>query len=694
LQTNYGFGMKTSMMNEINVLRSRTFAKKVADRMAEEQYDDKGRLYPLMYANYPEDSTLVDENVVYERLKGQISVEPDRNSNMVLISFRSPSPKEAARVVDVAIQTYSDVSVDMSRQQARNALEFLSNEMKSVTQKLNVAETDLQSFMNQNNVVTLDQQATSVIQQSATVQAEKRATEMKLAALRSSLATYRKEFSTLAPGASQKLTTSASQRLQQYQTALAKVETDKVLLLSKNPNLSENDNTLRDLNNQIATLKKEIGSIATDVIGNDATNNSFFGLTDNNIMTRLSGLRETIMTLEIEEAQLLTQLQMFNAQLYRYESEFNQIPDNMMEFARKQRELQMNEKLYNLISDQAAETALWEQTQQGLGRVIDLAEVPRAPVLPNRIVVLSGFTFSGLAISVLLIVVMTLSNTKINTIEALEAKGLTLLSIVPDIESMAVRTRKLRASENLEGYLKVQGRIISQELVMLIDSISPVSESFRRLQSNIMYARPDEPMKTIVVTSANQGEGKTTVSANLAIAMAEAGKSVLVMDVDFRRPRLHQVFGEPREPGLIDALFHTHSLDSVIQDTVVPQVKVLSTGKRAPNPVEVSRSERLAQVIQELESRFDHIIIDTPPFGIISDSSSIMVKADGVIVCCRFNKTKSPEFDILLKNLTQIKAKVLGSVLTAFNPKKTTGSYYTSYYYKYNYQGYGKYQQA
>src|SRR5690606_15400651 len=117
----------------IQVLRSRTFAREVAMRIYDERFDSKGRLFPLLWAEYPVDSTVVDEERVYARVRGRIEVQrADRTSEMVRLSFESPSKEEAARVVDLAIQTYSDVSVRMSRSQAKNAREFLSGEMERV----------------------------------------------------------------------------------------------------------------------------------------------------------------------------------------------------------------------------------------------------------------------------------------------------------------------------------------------------------------------------------------------------------------------------------------------------------------------------------------------------------------------------------------------------------------------------------
>ncbi len=687
LQSNYGFGTSSTLENEINVLRSRTFARQVATRLHAEQQMEGTKLFPIMYSEYPNDPTMVDKETVYRRLSGKIGVQrADRTSDLVILSYESPSPEEAARVVDLTIQTYSDVSVDMSRQQARSALDFLSGEMERVNVTLGGAEDELQGFMNQQNVVKLDEQASQLIGALSSLQAEIQSSEIRLTSVQASLRTYRQELNTISPGIAEQLSASIAPRIAQLQMALAEKETEKVLLVSRNPNISEADATLRELNYQINTIRNEIGNIATQFISDDPTRIGFIGSTDGNLTSRFSSLRETILALEIEETQLVAMLNLFRQRLTDYDRQFNAIPDNMLELARRQRDLEMNEKLYLLIAEQAAETALWEQTQTGLGRVIDLSEVPRQIVRPRKqVIYLIGFGL-GFGLAIGFIFMRDLVNNEINSIEKLEAKNVTLLSIIPDISKASNKLTKDRTT------VLVKGVPISTELSMVIDSISPVSEAYRRLQSNVVYASPDQSLKTIVVTSANKAEGKTTVVSNLAIALAEAGKRVVILDADYRRPRIHAVFGVAKEPGVIDVVFNEVVFDDAIQESIMPSVHLMTSGKQPPNPVEVSRSERLREIITLLEQNYDHVIIDTPPFGIISDAAPMIVKSDGVIVCCRFNQTKDPEFDILLKNLNQINANILGAVLTAFDPKKAAGSYYSSYYYKYNYEGYGKYQ--
>jgi capsular exopolysaccharide synthesis family protein len=188
-----------------------------------------------------------------------------------------------------------------------------------------------------------------------------------------------------------------------------------------------------------------------------------------------------------------------------------------------------------------------------------------------------------------------------------------------------------------------------------------------------------------MVTSANKGEGKSTVASNLAITFSESEKSVLIIDLDLRRPTQHKVFGENREPGLTDSLFEIVKLSEIINSTIAPNVDLLTVGKKTPEPANVLDSKRLKQLIDRLKDKYDHIILDTAPYGIISDSASLLRLVDGLIVVSRFNTTTKRELTFTLDGLHHLKADVLGLVLNAFNPEKST-DYYTNYaYYKRTY---------
>jgi len=687
--SNFGIGMGSSIENEIHVLQSRTFTGELAQRIYDERYQPDGRLYPVIWREFPEDSSIVTMDTVFARLYGELKFNrADQNSNLLRVSYRSPSPYEASRVVDLAIETYTDVSTRMNRSQARSAIDFLDSELDKVSMQLNYSEEQLRDFMNQNQLVQLDAQAQQLITTLSALEAESQGIQVQLVAANSALEAYQDELDRLTPGLSQQLTASIAPRINQLQVFLADRETQRTLLLSRNPQLrnTRDDPSLIEINQQIEGLREEIARLTNDLIQSDA-GLSFFGSSDGNVSNRFMTLRNEVLLLEVERQQLEAQRNLLQERVSEYRAFFEDLPDNMIEMARYQRNMQLNEQLFLLISQQAAETALWEQTQSGLARIVDMSFVPNRPVAPRKLIILLVGLMLGGITAVGFVSIREFFKVEISSIDKLMKKGYPLLTIIPDMNR--------HIKENFDGaeYVTIRGNTLSTGLVMVLDSISPLAESFRRLQSNVSYSQPDNPLKTIIVTSANKSEGKSTVSTNLCVALAEAGKRVLLVDCDFRRPRVHSYFGREQEPGSMDILFGGQKPTDVIQKTLVPGVEILTSGKRPPNPAEITRSAKLRELIRSVKNDYDHIIIDSPPFGIISDAAPLIGEADGVILVARFNQTKSPELDLTIDNLKKVKANVIGTVMTAFDPKKSTGYYYSSYYYKYAYESYDKYHE-
>lgn len=321
--------------------------------------------------------------------------------------------------------------------------------------------------------------------------------------------------------------------------------------------------------------------------------------------------------------------------------------------------------------------SLWEKTQFGLGRPLDYAEMPRGPFKPKkRIITLIGLFFGGF-IGVVIVIIRDIFDDKLTSTDTFKDFNLPLLGTIPDFSILdGIDPNERQFIDNIS---------ISNQLITFLDHISPISEAYRRLRINVVYANPDKHYKVMMVTSATKGEGKSTVAANLAVTFAEAEKSVLLIDLDLRRPTQHKIFGENREPGLTDTLFETISLSNIVRNTVAPNVDLLTVGKKTPEPATVLDSKRLKQLIDKLKDRYDHIILDTAPYGIISDSASLLRLVDGIVVVSRFNTTTKRELSFTLDGLRHLNADILGFVFNAFNPEKST-DYYTNYsYYKRTY---------
>ncbi|MCM1114305.1 MAG: CpsD/CapB family tyrosine-protein kinase [Clostridium sp.] len=234
-----------------------------------------------------------------------------------------------------------------------------------------------------------------------------------------------------------------------------------------------------------------------------------------------------------------------------------------------------------------------------------------------------------------------------------------------------------------------------------------IEEAYKTIRTNIMFSIMKKGCKTIVVSSSNPSEGKTTSTVNLAVTIAQADQRVLLIDGDLRRPQVHRYFSVSNAPGLTDYLSDCISgkkrtdLFSVIHPTEYENLSILCSGSIPPNPAELLGSELMSEFLQYISKSYDYIVIDTPPINVVSDALPLIREADGIVLVVRQNQTTHPELQKTLKSLEFIDAKILGFLVNfveskATRYKKTYNDYgysygkYSSYGYSYGkYSGYG-----
>jgi protein-tyrosine kinase len=203
------------------------------------------------------------------------------------------------------------------------------------------------------------------------------------------------------------------------------------------------------------------------------------------------------------------------------------------------------------------------------------------------------------------------------------------------------------------------------ELITVSEPRSPVSEAYRALRTNLDFASLDQTLKTLVVTSAGVGEGKSTTLANLAVVSAQAGRRVILVDADLRRPTLHQIFGLDNDTGLTTAMMDEVALASPpLQETGIEGLSVLTSGPLPPNPAEVMGSRRMEEVIAVLTERADQVFFDTPPVVAVTDAAVLATKVDGVLLVISAGKTRREYARTAVQRLEQINARLVGTVLT------------------------------
>ncbi|WP_151736556.1 CpsD/CapB family tyrosine-protein kinase ['Paenibacillus yunnanensis' Narsing Rao et al. 2020] len=218
-----------------------------------------------------------------------------------------------------------------------------------------------------------------------------------------------------------------------------------------------------------------------------------------------------------------------------------------------------------------------------------------------------------------------------------------------------------------------------RHLITVTNPRSPVSEAFRTLRTNIDFSSVDERIQVIMVTSTGPEEGKSTVTANLAAAYAQADKKVLLIDGDLRKPTAHKTFSLSNRHGLSSLLSQQSSLKEAIQVSDIANLSILTSGPIPPNPAEMMASNRMNALLQELRQLYDVVLVDTPPLLAVTDAQIIASKSDGVIMVVSYGKVKREIAAKAKSNLDRVGAKMLGVVLNNVKRKASEGYYY--YYY-------------
>ena len=207
---------------------------------------------------------------------------------------------------------------------------------------------------------------------------------------------------------------------------------------------------------------------------------------------------------------------------------------------------------------------------------------------------------------------------------------------------------------------------------------SPIAEAYRTLRTNIQYAKVDGELKVLLFTSAGPGEGKSTVAANTAVALAQAGHRVILVDCDLRKPVQHHVFSLNKK-GLTNCLVGESPAAELLQDTEAPNLRVLTSGPIPPNPAELLGSSRMGQALDALKEIADYIVIDCPPVIAVTDASVLSRRADGVILVLDANQVR-PEMAQKAKELLEnAQANILGTILNRAEIESEHSYYY--YYY-------------
>ncbi len=687
LPRSMGVEMSRAMEDQLLILGSRSFAERVARTIMDMQLMENDRPFPILRDS--EGGTRSLDRIVTD-LRSRTTVERSREAQrIIIVSHESPDPVEAKMIPNIIMDQFVSFTYESRREGTRNTIDFLDNVlMAQVGEQLRDAEREVEEFMRSvEGGINLDAHTTRIVSRINALDDQIAATELEMDAAQKRRANLEMELEEIRPGFSDHLKEAVGPRVQMLQENIASLTIERILTLERNPELRNNEDAeprLREINRDIAAYREEIDQLVGRSL--EGTTGFLIG-EEGGVNRRVIELRRAIAEQMIEMERMKALISRARSEIQGYEQDLTRLPEDQTRLVRLERQRQLHERMYNDVASRQVELRLQEQSTAGNGRVFDYARLPASPFYPDiPMFVLFGI-LGGLILSGGMVLLIVLSNKSIDSIDIMKSYNLPLMSVIPEINTMIKKEFKGK------DFYDTGDHKVATSLTTYFDPVSSVAEGYRRLFNNIRFNNPDKDIRMLVVTSPGKFEGKSTCTANLAISMCGAGRRVVLVDCDFRRPMQHTLFGKEKRPGVIDHLFSNRKIEDVITPTMVEGLDFIPAGVEPSSPGLAANSDKMRAMLTKLSQMYDHVLIDSPPFGIINDAAPIIKQADGVLALARFKRTTTTDLDQLLEALRGIRAEVIGTVLMDFNPKSASGYYAYNKLYSYNSKVYQSYQE-
>jgi capsular exopolysaccharide synthesis family protein len=677
---------ETRINNQVEILKSDTLANLVIERLQESPFADSlwilGKrkraefalkhkliaLWPFGKKTPGVNSDSVTNTELVERFrKNAITVIPKRSTDMIEMRAQALSPFEASYVVNTWMEAYRDMDIKESQGEVTAVRSFLEDKLKGVQETLVESENALKNYKEQNKVTELTAETEQMIKQSADFEAMYQSAKTELEANEKRLEYIQGQLSESQRAMLDEKTSVSSPVIQELQKQMAQLIADKAAYeqqlkgagynTNNNPKLTQMEQRLKGIQESIMAETKKL--VLSGAVGL-------------NPMVLSESLFNSVIEIKTENGSLKAKTSALSLIVEKYNQSMNSLPEKTLRLAQLQREAQVNNTIFMMLREKYEENRIAEAGQIGSVRIVDRAKPPKFPIKPKKKMNLLLGMLVGLGLGVGMTFVREYLDTSLKTIEDVERLGFSVLGSIPFITS----TRVSRHMRNKNGeLLKIESRLITH-----FAPKSPISEAYRTLRTNIQYARVDQHIKTVLVTSSGMGEGKSTSVANLAITFAQMGAKTLLVDTDLRRPVLHGIFNYTRNEGLTNILLGRLSIEEAVKPTKIENLHLITSGILPPNPSELLSSNAMEKFIKDTSARYDITLFDTPPVIAVTDAAVLATKLDGCILVVRSGKTNRDALSRCKVLLENVKANVFGILVNGVNVERVYGSYYYYYY--------------
>jgi polysaccharide biosynthesis transport protein len=593
-----------------------------------------------------------------ELLAKSLKVKGVTGTDVLQISYESEDPAEASRVVNKVIELFLKNNVQFNRAEAISARKFIEEQLPKTEESVRQADSAVRRFKEENQLISLEEEAGQAVKLIGDLEGQITQTRSLLAdanarsqQLQSRLGLDSRQAVTFASLSQAPAVQEVFLQLQQAQSQLAIQQTR---YRAGHPTINALQRQVTSLN---ALLKERVAQVAG--------NYNAVSLGNLQVGQLQQELISEYVKSESDRSGLAQRVSLLSSAQSQYRQRASLLPrleQTQRELARK---LEAAQTTYGTLLARQQAIQLAENQTIGNARILSSALVPTRPVGASKMAIVAVGSLAGILLAIATAFALDVFDRSVKTVkEARELFGYTLLGMIPAFG------RDGKTSTYAGGLDQPVPRVIVRDAPR-----SPIGDAYHMLQANLKFLSSDDELKTIVVTSSVSKEGRSEVAANLAAAIAQVGRRVLLVDADMRHPAQHHIWDLMNIAGLSNVIVDQVALDAALQQAM-PNLRVLTSGVMPPNPIALLDSKRMSSLVATFARDYDFVIFDAPAMAGTADSAVLGKMADGILVVVHPGVVDSASANSAKEFIAQSGQKVLGMVINGVNVRNEPDSYF------------------
>lgn len=617
---------------EIQILRSRPLVSRALEKL-ERQY----------------------KNISVDEVVGNLSITQADKAGILIVSYTDANPARVKAVLDVLGKTYVQYSSERQRSRATNAIRLIESQLPAARQSLNEASSALRTFRQNHGIVDPESYAATVLERSAALKTQLQETQAALNQSQTQYQALRRQMAQASQNPQTVVADAVLSQDQTYQKLVEQLQQVEAEYTQESVRFQDTHPKVQALQQRRQELLNLMQRQARLILGNKASQAASKNALSGSIQQDLANELLQVQTRLAVQSSQLDSIRQAQQQTDRL---FQQIPYLEQNYVRLQEQFKLNSEAVNRFLEKLQELRITEAQETSPWRILEAPYLPTTPSSPNY----QRNLLMGLIVSALLGIGAAILLERFDqTVKDLaEIKAITAVPILGALPKVNLRRFN---SKN------------EKKLLSEYDRRSAFTESLRSTALVIQSLRSRNDIKTLAFTSAETAEGKTTVTYNLGLILADLGQKVLIIDADMHQPTMHELLEQPNAAGLSTALASDRPWHEIIHFGGVRKPDVMTAGPVCANPVALLVSENMKKLLAESRQAYDYVLLDTPPIIGLTEAQSIASDVDGIVLVVAMESSTRSAIAQAIELFSSIQGNLLGSIVNFLPSKKRVYSH-------------------